>query len=152
LSEKIGQLKMIAQDGKIRLTDTLDTEGAFRLIESILSPKAEPFKVWLASLGKERIDEFFDPEVATKRVVEYYRRKGYSDTWIKTRLNGIVDRFKLTDVWKENGITKPLEYAILKNEIYKEWSRIKVSEYKSYKSIHKYSLSYDYEDNKLIES
>lgn len=140
LSEKIGQLKMKAQDGKMRLTDTLDTEGIFRLIESIPSPKAEPFKVWLASLGKERIDEVFDPEVAAKRVVEYYRKKGYSDTWIKARLNGIVDRFKLTDVWKENGITKPVEYAILTNEIYREWSGMKASEYKTYKGIHKESL------------
>ena len=140
LVSNTNQLKMKAQDGKMRLTDTLDTEGIFRLIESIPSPKAEPFKVWLASLGKERIDEIFDPEVAVKRVVEYYRRKGYSDTWIKTRLNGIVDRFKLTDVWKENGITKPVEYAILTNEIYKEWSGMKASEYKSYKGIHKESL------------
>ena len=107
LSEKIGQLKMKSRkDGKNYLTDVLDTEGIFRLIESVPSPKAEPFKMWLASLGKERIDEVFDPEVAINRVVNYYRAKGYTDEWIKQRLNGIVDRFKLTDIWKDGGIEK----------------------------------------------
>ena len=101
LYEKIVQLKLkSSKDGKLYLTDTLDTEGIFRLIESIPSPKAEPFKVWLAKLGKERIDEVFDPEIAANRVVNYYRAKGYSDEWIKQRLIGIVDRFKLTDIWK----------------------------------------------------
>ena len=100
LHEKIVQLKMKAQDGKLRETDTLDTKGIFRLIESVPSPKAEPFKLWLASLGSERIDEVFDPEIAVNRAVEYYRKRGYDDKWIKTRLTGIVDRFKLTDVWK----------------------------------------------------
>lgn len=120
LSTKCRQLKMLAQDGKMRDTDTLDTEGIFRLIESVPSAKAEPFKLWLANLGSERIDEVFDPEIAVNRAVQYYRNKGYSDEWIKARLNGIVDRFKLTDVWKEGGITKPIEYALLTNEIYKE--------------------------------
>lgn len=106
LHEKIVQLKMKAQDGKLRETDTLDTKGILRLIESVPSPKAEPFKLWLANLGSERIDEVFDPEIAVNRAVEYYRRRGYNDKWIKTRLTGIVDRFKLTDVWKEQGITK----------------------------------------------
>lgn len=101
LHEKIVQLKMKAQDGKLRETDTLDTKGILRLIESVPSPKAEPFKLWLANLGSERIDEVFDPEIAVNRAVEYYRRRGYNDKWIKTRLTGIVDRFKLTDVWKE---------------------------------------------------
>lgn len=119
LHENIVQLKMKAQDGKMRETDTLDTKGIFRLIESVPSSKAEPFKVWLANLGSERIDEVFDPEIAVNRAVQYYRNKGYNDEWIKARLNGIVDRFKLTDVWKEGGITKPIEYALLTNKIYK---------------------------------
>ena len=140
LHEKIVQLKMKAQDGKLRETDTLDTKGILRLIESVPSPKAEPFKLWLANLGSERIDEVFDPEIADNRAVEYYRRRGYNDKWIKTRLTGIVDRFKLTDVWKEQGITKDYEYGILTNEIYKSWSGMKASEYKKFKGIRKESL------------
>lgn len=140
LSTKCVQLKLKAKDGKLRLTDTLDTKGIFRLIESIPSPKAEPFKLWLANLGSERIDEVFDPEIAINRAVNYYRNKGYTDEWIKTRLTGIVDRFKLTDIWKEGGITKPIEYAMLTNEIYKGWSGMKASEYKAYKGIRKESL------------
>ena len=140
LHENIVQLKMKAQDGKMRETDTLDTKGIFRLIESVPSSKAEPFKVWLANLGSERIDEVFDPEIAVNRAVQYYRNKGYNDEWIKARLNGIVDRFKLTDVWKEGGITKPIEYALLTNEIYKGWSGMKASEYKKLKGLRKESL------------
>lgn len=140
VSTKCRQLKMKAQDGKMRETDTLDTEGILRLIESVPSPKAEPFKLWLARLGKERIDEVFDPEIAANRVVNYYRNKGYTDEWIKQRLMGIVDRFKLADVWKEGGINKPVEFALLTNEIYKTWSGMKASEYKEYKGIRKESL------------
>ena len=141
LYENIVQLKMKSQkDGKNYLTDTLDTKGILRLIESIPSPKAEPFKLWLAQMGKERIDEVFDPEIAVNRAIEYYRMKGYSDKWIEGRLKGILDRKKLTDVWKENGITKDYEYGILTNEIYKEWSGMKASEYKDYKNIRKESL------------
>lgn len=119
LVSNTNQLKMKAKDGKLRITDTLDTKGIFRLIESISSPKAEPFKMWLASLGNERINEVFDPEIAINRAVTYYRKRGYSDEWIKRRLLGIIDRFKLTDIWKEGDIEKPNEYAILTNEIYK---------------------------------
>lgn len=140
LSEKIGQLKMLAPDGKMRLRDVLDTKGILRLIESVPSPKAEPFKLWLANLGSERIDEVFDPEIAVNRAVEYYRNKGYTDEWIKARLIGIVDRFKLTDTWKDGGINKPIEYALLTNEIYKGWSGMKASEYKKLKGIRKESL------------
>ena len=140
LSEKVGQLKMKSADGKYYNTDTLDTKGILRLIESVPSPKAEPFKMWLASLGKERIDEVFDPEIAGNRIINYYRNKGYSDAWIKKRLIGMVDRFKLTDVWKDGGIEKPLEYALLTNEIYKSWSGMKASEYKAYKGLRKESL------------
>ena len=140
MHEKIVQLKLKAKDGKMRETDTLDTEGVFRLVESVPSPKAEPFKMWLASLGKERIDEVFDPEIVVNRAVEYYRKRGYDDKWIKSRLTGIVDRFKLTDVWKESGITKDYEYGILTNEIYKSWSWMKASEYRAYKGLRKESL------------
>ena len=101
--------KLKAKDGKMRNTDMLDTRNILRLIESIPSPKAEPFKMWLASLGNERINEVFDPELAINRAVNYYRNKEYSDEWIKKRLTGIVDRFKLTDVWKDGGVEKPIE-------------------------------------------
>ena len=140
LSEKIGQLKMKAQDGKLRETDVLDTKGILRLIESVPSPKAEPFKIWLANIGSERIDEVFDPEIAVNRAVKYYRAKGYTDEWIKQRLIGIIDRFKLTDIWKAGGIEKPVEYALLTNEIYKSWSGMKANEYKAYKGLRKESL------------
>ena len=141
LYEKIVQLKMKSKkDGKNYLTDTLDTKGVLRLIESVPSKKAEPFKLWLAQMGSERIDEVFDPEIAIKRAVNYYRNKGYSDKWIEARLKGILTRNKLTDVWKENGIEKDYEYAILTNEIYKSWSGMKASEYKKYKNIRKESL------------
>lgn len=112
-------LKFKAKDGKMRNTDVLDTKGIFRLIESVPSPKAEPLKLWLANLGKERIDEMFDPEIAGNRIINYYRNKGYSDEWIKKRLIGMVDRFKLTDIWKNSGIEEPIHYAMLTNEIYK---------------------------------
>lgn len=134
------QLKLKAQDGKLRNTDVLDTKGILRLIESIPSSKAEPFKVWLASLGNERINEVFDPELAINRAVNYYRNKGYNDEWIKKRILGIIDRFKLTDIWKDGGISKPVEYALLTNEIYKSWSGMKANEYKAYKGIRKEAL------------
>lgn len=141
LYEKIVQLKMKSQkDGKNYLTDTLDTKGILRLIESVPSSKAEPFKLWLAQMGSERIDEVFNPEIAIKRAIDYYRRRGYSDKWIESRLKGILDRNKLTDVWKENGINENYEFAILTNEIYKSWSGMKASEYKKYKNIRKESL------------
>lgn len=132
--------KLEAKDGKLRNTDMLDTKGIFRLIESVPSPKAEPMKMWLANLGKERIDEVFDPEIAGNRIINYYRKKGYNGEWIKKRLTGMVDRFKLTDVWKDGGIEKPTHYAMLTNEIYKSWSGMKACEYKAYKGIRKESL------------
>jgi hypothetical protein len=140
LHENIVQLKMKATDGKMRETDTLDTKGILRLIESIPSQKAEPFKLWLAKMGNDRIDEVFDPELAINRAVDYYRSRGYDDNWIKARMTGVVDRRKLTDVWKENGITKNFEYAVLTNEIYQAWSGMKASEYKNFKGIRKESL------------
>jgi len=142
--------KLKAKDGKMRNTDMLDTQNIFRLIESIPSPKAESFKMWLASLGKERIDEVFDPELAVNRAIEYYRKRGYDDKWIKSRLTGIVDRFKLTDVWKESGITKDYEYGILINEIYKSWSGMKASEYKAFKGLRKESLRDNMTDIEVV--
>ena len=140
MTTNCSQLKMLATDGKMHLRDAMTTRDIFRLIESVPSPKAEPFKMWLATLGKERIDEVFDPEIAINRAVQYYRNKGYDDEWIKVRLIGIIDRFKLTDVWKEGGINKPIEYAFLTNEIYKSWSGMKASEYKDFKGLRKESL------------
>ena len=137
---KCDTLKLKAKDGKMRYTDMLDTKNIFRLIESIPSSKAEPFKMWLANLGSERIDEVFDPEIAVNRAIDYYRKRGYSDKWISERLNGILNRKKLTDTWKENGINANYEYAMLTNEIYKGWSGMKASEYKAYKGLRKESL------------
>ncbi len=135
LVSNTNQLKMKVKDGKMYLTDVLDTKGILRLIELVPSSKAEPFKLWLANLGSERIDEVFNPEIAINRAVKYYRAKGYSDDWIKARLASIVDRFKLTDIWKEGGVNKPVEYAMLTNEIYKAWSGMTVSEYKKFKGL-----------------
>ncbi len=141
LSEKIGQLKMKSKkDGKNYLTDTLDTEGIFRLIESIPSPKAEPFKLWLAKLGREKIDEVFDPSKGIDQMIDFYQKKGYSLEWIEARIKAIITRKKLTNTWKENGINEGVEYAILTNEIYKEWSGMTAQQYKEFKSIRKESL------------
>ena len=150
LYENIVQLKMKASDGKMRITDVLDTEGIFRLIESVPSPKAEPFKLWLASLGKERIDEIYDPEKAINRAIEYYRKKGYDDDWIAVRLKGILNRKKLTDVWKENGINENYEYAMLTNEIYKTWSSMTANEYKRFKGLKKESLRDNMSDIEVV--
>lgn len=140
VSEKIGQLKLKSQDGKYRLTDVCDIEEMFRIIESIPSKNAEPIKQWLAKLGSERIDEVFDPSISAQRSIDLYRAKGFDEEWITKRLKGIQDRHKLTDVWKDGGITEHKEYAILTNEIYKEWSGMKASEYKSFKGLRKESL------------
>ena len=144
------QLKLKSSDGKFYKQDVLDTEGIFRLIESVPSPKAEPFKVWLASLGKERIDEVFDPEKAIHRAIEYYMNHGYPSEWIERRLKAILDRNKLTKVWKDNGIEKTSEYAILTNEIYKAWYGMKASEYKDFKGIRKESLRDNMSDLELL--
>ncbi len=133
-------LKLKAQDGKYRMTDVVDIEGMFRIIESIPSKNAEPIKVWLAKLGSERIDEVFDPSLAAQRAMDIYRTKGYDEKWIAKRLKGIQDRKELTDIWQENGITEGKEYAILTNEIYKSWSGMTAKEYKEYKGLRKESL------------
>ena len=134
------QLKLKAQDGKYRMTDVCDIEGMFRIIESIPSKNAEPIKMWLAKLGKERIDETFDPSISIQRSIELYRAKGYDEEWISRRVKALQERKKLTDVWKENGIETSLEYAILTNEIYKEWSGMTAKEYKEYKGLRKENL------------
>ena len=133
-------LKLKARDGKYRMTDDVDIEGMFRIIESIPSKKAEPMKLWLARLGKERIDEVFDPSLTVQRAIDTYRAKGYDEDWIIKRIKGIQDRKKLTDVWNSNGVTEEFEYAILTNEIYKEWSGFTAKEYKQYKGLRKESL------------
>ena len=140
LSTKCVRLKFKAKDGKMRLTDTLDTEGIFRLIESIPSPKAEPFKLWLAKLGREKIDEVFDPSKGIDQMIDFYLKKGYTLEWIEARIKAIITRKKLTNTWKENGINEGVEYAILTNEIYKEWSGMTAQQYKEFKSIRKESL------------
>ncbi len=116
------QLKMLSSDGKMRKTDVADTEELLRLIQSIPSKKAEPFKQWLAKVGSERIDEIDDPELAFERAMETYLKKGYSKDWINQRLKSIEIRKELTDEWEERGVKKGLEYAILTNEITKSWS------------------------------
>ncbi len=133
-------LKLKAQDGKYRLTDVVDMEGMFRIIESIPSKNAEPIKLWLARLGKERIDEVFDPSIAVQRAIDTYRAKGYDEEWIIKRIKGIQDRKKLTDVWKKVGVTSEVEFAILTNDIYKEWSGMTAGEYKDFKGLRKESL------------
>ena len=140
VSTKCRQLKLKAKDGKMRETDTLDTEGIFRLIESIPSKKAEPFKLWLAKLGKERVDEVFDPSKGIDKMIDFYIKKGYSLEWIEMRLKAIINRKKLTNVWKESDINEDYEYGILTNEIYKEWSGMTASEYKKYKGLRKENL------------
>ena len=141
LYEKIVQLKMKSKkDGKNYFTDTLDTEGIFRLIESIPSPKAEPFKLWLAKLGREKIDEVFDPSKGIDQMIDFYQKKGYSLDWIEARIKTIIERKRLTNVWKDNGISEGVEYAILTNDIYKEWSGMTASEYKTFKGIRKENL------------
>ena len=133
-------LKLKAQDGKYRLTDVVDIKGMFRIIESVPSKNAEPIKEWLAKLGSERIDEIFDPSIATQRSIDLYRAKGFDEEWISKRIKGIQDRKKLTDVWKDNGVESNLEYAILTNEIYKEWSGMTAKQYKNYKGLRKEPL------------
>jgi hypothetical protein len=140
VSEKIGQLKMRSPDGKKRATDVADTEQLLRLIQSIPSPKAEPFKLWLAKVGYERIEETEDPEKAFDRAMETYLKKGYSVNWINQRLKSIEVRKELTDEWDSKGVKKGLEYAILTDEITKAWSGMTTREYKDFKDLKKENL------------
>lgn len=140
VSEKIGQLKLLAEDGKMRLTDVADTEQLFRLIQSVPSKKAEPFKLWLAKVGRERIDEIEDPELGFDRLMETYLKKGYSKEWVNQRLKSIEVRKELTDEWDNRGVKKGQEYAILTDEITKAWSGLSVKQYKNHKGLKKENL------------
>ena len=133
-------LKMLAEDGKMRLTDVADTEQLFRLIQSIPSPRAEPFKLWIAKVARERIDELEDPEIGIDRLMETYLKKGYSKEWINQRLKSIEVRKELTDEWETRGVQKGQEFAILTDEITKAWSGLTVKQYKNHKDLKKENL------------
>lgn len=133
-------LKLKAKDGKYRMTDVVDIEGMFRIIKSIPSKNAEPIKQWLAHLSSERVDEIFDPSIAAQRSIDLYRAKGYDKGWIAKRIKRIQDRKALTDVWQARNVKEGKEYAILTNEIYKEWPGMSAKEYKQYKGLRKESL------------
>ena len=140
LATNCSQLKMEAADGKMRETDVADMQGIFRIIQSVPSPKAEPFKMWLAEVGKERIDEIIDPELTIDRALDTYLKKGYSREWINQRLQAIQVRKELTDTWQDHGVKVGKEYAILTNEISKAWSGMTTREYKNLKGLKKENL------------
>ena len=140
LSTFCRQLKLKSTDGKSYKTDVADMQGIFRIIQSVPSPKAEPFKMWLAEVGKERIDEIIDPELTIDRALEGYARKGYSREWINQRLQAIQVRKELTDTWQDHGVKAGNEYAILTNEISKAWSGMTTREYKDFKGLKKENL------------
>jgi len=140
LVTKCNQLKMEASDGKYYLTDTIDTENLLRLVQSIPSPNAEPFKLWLARVGYERIEETADPELAINRALNTYLKKGYSQSWINQRLKSIEIRKDLTDEWEDRGVKEGIEFAILTNEITKAWTGLTTKEYKNLKGLKKKNL------------
>lgn len=150
LATNCSQLKMKSSDGKKYMTDVLDTKGLLRLIQSIPSPNAEPFKMWLAEVGSQRLDEIADPELAILRGADFYRQKGYSEGWINQRLQTIEIRKKLTDQWKERGIDKSSDFAILTNEMTKAWSGLSVKEYKKLKDLKKENLRDNMTDIELV--
>ena len=150
LSTFCRQLKLKSTDGKMRLTDVADMQGIFRIIQSVPSPKAEPFKMWLAEVGKERIDEIIDPELTIDRALESYARKGYSREWINQRLQAIQVRKELTDTWQDHGVKGGNEYAILTNEISKAWSGMTTREYKDFKGLKKENLRDNMSTTELI--
>ena len=150
LSSITRQLKLKSSDGKYYSTDVCDIEGMFRIIESIPSKNAEPIKGWLAKLGSERINETFDPSLAVQRAIDTYRAKGYDEDWIIKRIKGIQDRKKLTEVWKDNGVDSNVEYAILTNDIYREWSGMTAKEYKEFKGLRKESLRDNMSDIEVL--
>jgi len=150
LSEKIGQLKMKAADGKNYTTDVLDTEQLFRLIQSIPSPKAEPFKLWLAEIAKERIDEMQDPELTIDRALHDYKKLGYSDNWINQRLKSIEIRKELTDEWQKHGLQEGVQFATLTDIIYKTWADKTAKEYKQFKGLKKENLRDNMTNKELV--
>ena len=150
LSTFCRQLKLKSTDGKSYKTDVADMQGIFRIIQSVPSPKAEPFKMWLAEVGKERIDEIIDPELTIDRALEGYARKGYSREWINQRLQAIQVRKELTDTWQDHGVKAGNEYAILTNEISKAWSGMTTREYKDFKRLKKENLRDNISTTELI--
>ena len=150
LSTFCRQLKLKSTDGKSYKTDVADMQGVFRIIQSVPSPKAEPFKMWLAEVGKERIDEIIDPELMIDRALESYARKGYSREWINQRLQAIQVRKELTDTWQDHGVKAGNEYAILTNEISKAWSGMTTREYKDFKGLKKENLRDNMSTTELI--
>ena len=150
VSDKIGQLKMQAPDGKMRLTDVADTEQLFRLIQSIPSPKAEPFKLWLAQIAAERLDELQDPEISIDRALDQYMQLGYSESWINQRLKSIEIRKELTDEWKSRGIKEGQQFAILTDIITQSWSGKTTKEYKILKGLKKENLRDNMTNTELI--
>lgn len=150
LSTFCRQLKLKSTDGKSYKTDVADMQGIFRIIQSVPSPKAEPFKMWLAEVGKERIDEIIDPELTIDRALEGYARKGYSREWINQRLQAIQVRKELTDTWQDHGVKAGNEYAILMNEISKAWSGMTTREYKDFKGLKKENLRDNMSTTELI--
>lgn len=144
------QLKLKSKDGKRRLTDVADTEQLLRIIQSIPSPKAEPFKLWLAQVGRERIEETIDPEQAIDRALETYLKKGYSEEWVHQRLLAIRIRNELTDEWQKRGVQKGKEYAILTDEISKAWSGMTTRQYKQLKGLKKENLRDNMSDLELV--
>lgn len=150
LSTFCRQLKLKSTDGKSYKTDVADMQGIFRIIQSVPSPKAEPFKMWLAEVGKERIDEIIDPELTIDRALESYARKGYSREWINQRLQAIQVRKELTDTWQDHGVKTGNEYAILTNEISKAWSGMTTREYKDFKGLKKENLRDNMSTTELI--
>jgi hypothetical protein len=150
LSANIGQLKMQAADGKKYLTDAVDTEQLLRLIQSVPSKKAEPFKLWLAKVGRERIDEVQDPELTVNRLIHEYRALGYDENWINLRLQSIQIRKGLTDEWDKSGVEEGLEYAILTDLMYKTWADMNTKEYKRHKGLKKENLRDNMTDAELV--
>ena len=150
LTTNCSQLKMQSSDGKYYKTDCLDTKGVLRLVQSIPSPKAEPFKMWLAKVGSERLDEIADPEKAIMRGADFYRVKGYTEGWINQRLQTIEMRKKLTDEWQERGVKEGAEYAILTDEMTRAWSGMSVKEYKKLKGLKKENLRDNMTDIELV--
>ena len=150
LYENIVQLKLESSDGKKYITDVADMQGIFRIIQSVPSPKAEPFKMWLAEVGKERIDEIVDPELIIDRALETYVKKGYTREWINQRLQAIQVRKELTDTWQDHGVKEGREYAILTNEITKAWSGMTTRQYKDHKGLKKQNLRDNMTTTELI--
>ena len=150
LSHKLGQLKMLAEDGKLRDTDVADTEQLLRLIQSVPSPKAEPFKQWLAKVGYERMQEMSDPEQGLDRVREHWQKLGRSEKWIQQRMSGQETRNKLTDYWQEHGVEKPDEFALLTNIIHQEWTGLTVKQHKDLKDLKSQNLRDHMSEAELI--